>query len=196
MIGWLKGDLIDKSTPGKMVIDVGGVGYDVETSFNTFFELEHQSNPISLHIHTIVREDALLLYGFHEISERQLFRALIKVNGVGPKMAIAILSSLKPAEFIQHIQENNLTALTKISGVGKKTAERLVIELKDNLGDSPVDYSASKQPINHQKDAIAALVALGYSENLATQVLKSLDDNQSSSDVLIRKALQKITTRA
>ena len=94
MIGWLNGQVVDKHQPGKLVLDVNGVGYDVETSIPTFFQMEHQQGPVGLHIHTIVREDALLLYGFLDKQERALFRALIKVNGVGPKLAIAILSSI------------------------------------------------------------------------------------------------------
>ena len=124
MIGWLNGRVADKQNPGKLVIDVNGVGYDVETSLPTFFQLESQDGIVGLHIHTIVREDALLLYGFLDQQERALFRALIRVNGVGPKMAIAILSSISPDEFIQCIYQKNTEFLTKLPGIGKKTAEK------------------------------------------------------------------------
>lgn len=107
MIGWLDGQIIDKHQPGKLVLNVQGVGYDVETSLNTFFQLDNHSGSVGLHIHTIVREDALLLYGFLERQERELFRALIKVNGIGPKLAMSILSSITPNEFIQCIQQEN-----------------------------------------------------------------------------------------
>src|SRR6478735_3586435 len=103
MIGWLQGQIVDKNQFGKVVLDVNGVGYDVETFLNTFFQIDSQTNKVGLHIHTVVREDALLLYGFLDKQERSLFRALIKVNGVGPKLAMAILSSISPDEFIQCI---------------------------------------------------------------------------------------------
>ena len=133
MIGWLKGQIIDKREPGRLVLDVSGVGYDVETSLPVFFEVESHTDAISLHIHTIVREDAIILYGFLTLEERSLFRALIRVNGVGPKLAISILSSIRPEEFVRCIQQENAMLLTKLPGIGKKTAERLVVEMKDRL---------------------------------------------------------------
>lgn len=120
MIGWLDGQIIDKHQPGKLVLNVHGVGYDVETSLNTFFQLDNLSGSVGLHIHTIVREDALLLYGFLERQERELFRALIKVNGIGPKLAMSILSSITPNEFIQCIHQENASFLMKLPGIGKK----------------------------------------------------------------------------
>ncbi|OYV54264.1 MAG: Holliday junction branch migration protein RuvA, partial [Legionella sp. 21-45-4] len=133
MIGWLKGIIIDKSQPGKLVLDVNGVGYDVETSLSTFFALESVLGAVSVFVHTVVREDAFLLYGFADHQERALFRTLIKVNGVGPKLAITILSSITPTDFVQTIQQQNPSLLTRIPGIGKKTAERLVVEMKDSL---------------------------------------------------------------
>ena len=199
MIGWLKGHIIDKSHPGKFVIDVNGVGYDVETSLQTFFQLELQSTALGLHIHTVVREDALLLYGFAEKQERSLFRALIKVNGVGPKLAMSILSSLAPMEFLQCIQQQQTALLTKIPGVGKKTAERLVIELKDTL--KSVELSPSIESagfvagtnINEQAEAISALEALGYKPQDAMKVVKKLDDGNQSCEQLIRQALKMLS---
>ena len=108
MIGWLRGQVVDNGTPGRLVMDVNGVGYDIETSMPTFFKAEIQENAIGLHIHTVVREDAILLYGFIDKHERSLFRSLIKVNGVGPKMAIAILSSITPDDFIRCIQQTRI----------------------------------------------------------------------------------------
>src|SRR5437016_5294535 len=131
MIGWLQGNIVDSQHPGKLVLNVNGVGYDVETSLQTFFQVERVDNEIGLHIHTIVREDALLLYGFLNKQERALFRELIKVNGVGPKAAMSILSTLTPVEFIQCIMSQNIPLLIKTPGIGKKTAERLVIEMRD-----------------------------------------------------------------
>jgi Holliday junction DNA helicase RuvA len=199
MIGWLSGQVIDKQQPGKLVLDVNGVGYDVETSLNTFFQLEEHNITIKLHIHTVVREDALLLYGFLEKNERSLFRALIKVNGVGPKLAMAILSSISPHEFIQCIQQENSALLTKLPGIGKKTAERLVVEMRDSvkqLDGGPIDVISSsnfKHP--SQDEAISALEALGYKHQEALKVVNKIDDGVKSCEQLIREALQILSTR-
>jgi Holliday junction DNA helicase RuvA len=194
MIGWLRGQIADKHQLGKFVIDVNGVGYDVETSLQTFFQLESQQGVIDLHIHTVVREDALLLYGFLEKRERALFRALIKVNGVGPKMAITILSSITPDEFVQCINQQNIVYLTKLPGIGKKTAERLIIEMKDSMKQflSTMAEPLSKQaiPIREQDEAISALEALGYKPQEAIKVISKIDDGTKSCEQLIRQALQ------
>ncbi|CDZ78194.1 Holliday junction ATP-dependent DNA helicase RuvA [Legionella massiliensis] len=199
MIGWLSGQIVDKHQLGKFVIDVNGVGYDVETSLQTFFQLESQQGRVGLHIHTVVREDALLLYGFSDKSERALFRALIKVNGVGPKMAITILSSISPNEFIQCINQQNTAYLTKLPGIGKKTAERLVIEMKDSL--KQFDAGGAGQPakqtvtIREQDEAISALEALGYKQQEAIKVINKIDDGNKSCEQLIRQALQLLSGR-
>ncbi|MBA2656415.1 MAG: Holliday junction branch migration protein RuvA [Tatlockia sp.] len=200
MIGWLRGQIADKHHLGKLVIDVNGVGYDVETSLQTFFQLESQQGLIDLHIHTVVREDALILYGFLDKRERALFRALIKVNGVGPKMAITILSSISPAEFIQCITQQNTSHLVKLPGIGKKTAERLVIELKDSM--KQFFSSNSEQPllkqtllIREQDEAISALEALGYKQQEAAKVVMKIDDGSKSCEQLIRQALQLLAGR-
>lgn len=193
MIGWLNGVVVDRHHPGKLVIDVHGVGYDVETSLPTFFELQDKEGPVVIHIHTIVREDALLLYGFYHKEERALFRALIKVNGVGPKMAIAILSSITPHEFIQCIHHQNTALLTKLPGIGKKTAERLVVEMKDSLLNwmsSSSDITVTMPKINEQSEAVSALEALGYKYQDASKVVKKLDDGSKPCEALIREALQ------
>ena len=196
MIGWLSGKILDNDQPGKLVINVNGVGYDVETSLSTFFQLELLAGEISLFIHTVVREDAFLLYGFLEKQERSLFRALIKVNGVGPKVAMAILSSISPAEFIQCIREKNTTLLTRLPGIGKKTAERLVVEMKDSL--NQVADGAYKSNSDHrlqdQFEAIQALEALGYKSQEATKVIHKIDDGQKTAEQLIRQALQLLAT--
>ncbi len=194
MIGWLRGQIADRHQLGKFVIDVNGVGYDVETSLQTFFQLESQQGIIDLHIHTVVREDALLLYGFLEKRERALFRALIKVNGVGPKMAITILSSITPDEFVQCINQQNIVYLTKLPGIGKKTAERLIIEMKDSMKQflSTMAEPLSKQaiPVREQDEAISALEALGYKPQEAIKVISKIDDGNKSCEQLIRQALQ------
>jgi Holliday junction DNA helicase RuvA len=199
MIGWLNGRIIDKQHPGKIVLDVNGVGYDVETSLVTFFKIELNEGLIPLHIHTIVREDAFLLYGFSEREERALFRALIKVNGIGPKVAIAILSSISPDEFIQCIHQQNTLMLTKLPGIGKKTAERLVVEMKDSI--QQLAYSDVTQfPViqtnrSHQEEAISALEALGYKHQEASALIRKIDDGQQSCEQLIRLALQSLSIR-
>jgi Holliday junction DNA helicase RuvA len=196
MIGWLSGSVVDKHHPGKLVIDVNGVGYDVETSLPTFFQLETQTGAIGLHIHTVVREDALLLYGFLDKQERALFRALIKVNGVGPKMAVAILSSITPDEFIQCIHQQNTVLLTKLPGIGKKTAERLVVEMKDSIQQLPnatktqASSSQAVLSLGAQDEAISALESLGYKRQEAAKVIGKIDDGQKTCEQLIRQGLQ------
>ena len=193
MIGWLSGQVVDRHNPGKLVVDVNGVGYDVETSLPTFFQVEAQHGAIGLHIHTIVREDALLLYGFLDKEERALFRALIKVNGVGPKMAIAILSSISPEEFIQCIQQQNTAVLTKLPGIGKKTAERLVVEMKDSLLQFGPTLRQQDRPsitLREQDEAIKALESLGYKPQEALKAINKIDDGNKTCEQLIRQALQ------
>lgn len=198
MIGWLSGRVADRHQPGKLVLDVNGVGYDVETSLPTFFQLESQQGNIALHIHTIVREDALLLYGFYDKQERALFRALIKVNGVGPKMAIAILSSITPDDFIQCINQQNTDLLTRLPGIGKKTAERLVVEMKDSIQQLPgamVTHEKQATNVNQSNEAISALEALGYKRQEAVKVMNKIDDGQKTCEQLIRQALQILAGR-
>ena len=198
MIGWLDGHVVDKHQPGKLVLNVNGVGYDVETSLNTFFQLDTLGNKIGLHIHTVVREDALLLYGFLEKQERALFRALIKVNGVGPKLAMAILSSISPNEFIQCIQQENSTLLTKLPGIGKKTAERLVVEMRDSIkqfGESSLETPVKQAVARSQDEAVSALEALGYKPQEALKVVNKIDDGIKTCEQLIREALQILSSR-
>jgi len=194
MIGWLSGKVVDKPHPGKVVLSVNGVGYDVETSLQTFFQLDSTPDLISLHVHTIVREDALLLYGFLDKKERAVFRALIKVNGVGPKVAMGILSSVSPQEFVQLITQQNTLFLTKLPGIGKKTAERLVIEMKDKVSDLFDQHSMqlveSSTGVMEQDEAICALEALGYKRPEAVKAVKKIDDGSKSCEQLIRQALQ------
>lgn len=194
MIGWLQGKIVDKHQPGKLTLDVQGVGYDIETSLPTFFQLEHQSTIIELLIHTIVREDAILLYGFLTQDERALFRMLIKVNGVGPKLAINILSSITPSDFVQAIRSKNTLVLTGLSGVGKKTAERLVTEMQDNVDNLSLSVGSLSHELqasyHDQHEAIHALEALGYKKHAVASVIKKIDDGNKSCEQLIRQALQ------
>ncbi|WP_419418620.1 Holliday junction branch migration protein RuvA [Legionella sp. D16C41] len=198
MIGWLQGKIIDKQQPGKLVINVHGVGYDVETSLQTFFKLDGGDDTVSLHIHTVVREDAFLLYGFSDKLERSVFRALIKINGVGPRVAIGILSSVTPLELIQSISQNNTNFLTKLPGIGKKTAERLIIEMKDivnQLAQNEVISIADQTMLGNQHEqheAICALEALGYKLQEATRIIKKLDNGSKTCEQLIREALRQL----
>lgn len=204
MIGWLCGKVVDKHPPGKLVLDVSGVGYDVEISLQTFFHLDPRpsTETVGLHIHTVVREDALLLYGFLDKNERSLFRALIKVNGVGPKVAMGILSSMPPADFIHCIQHHDVVRLTGLPGIGKKTAERLVIEMKDNLDSlfsAELTFSETAAPTarrQQQQEAMHALESLGYKPQDAQKMVRALDDGLKSCEQLIREALQRLAVRA
>jgi Holliday junction DNA helicase RuvA len=201
VIGWLSGQVVDKHQPGKLVVDVNGVGYDVETSLQTFFQLESQRGVVNLHIHTIVREDALLLFGFLDKEERALFRALIKVNGVGPKLAMAILSSITPTEFIQCINQQDALLLTKLPGIGKKTAERLVIEMKDSMkqltgmDSTQLPQKLAMGMLREQDEAIRALEALGYKQQEAAKVINKINDGYKTCEQLIRQALQLLASR-
>lgn len=199
MIGWLDGHIIDKHQPGKLVLNVHGVGYDVETSLNTFFQLDALNGPVGLHIHTVVREDALLLYGFLDKLERSLFRELIKVNGVGPKLAMTILSSITPNEFIQCIKQENAVFLTKLPGIGKKTAERLVVEMRDSIKQFSLSGAGilpqAVSVLRNQDEAVSALEALGYKNQEALKAVNKVDDGAKSCELLIREALQILASR-
>lgn len=199
MIGRLKGLIVDKLEPGRFVIDVQGVGYDVETSLNTFFALQDEEKEIEIHIHTVVREDALLLYGFANRLERALFRSLIRINGVGPKLAISILSSISPQDFIEVIQSGDTASLVKLPGIGKKTAERLLIEMRDSIESIQLTPGSQSQMshhhTNHKEEAISALLALGYKNSEAKKAISQLDDGEKNSEQLIRQALQLISSR-
>lgn len=196
MIGRLAGEIISKKPP-QILIDVNGVGYEVEAPMTTFYELPDAGNKVVLLTHMVVREDAQLLYGFATESERAMFRMLIRINGVGPKLGITILSGITSTELSRCVAENDVSTLVKLPGVGKKTAERLVIELKDRLKDLAPVKTGSISVIDHMPgfkspidDAISALVALGYKASEAGRMVKSVDvENQSSEDI-IRLALQ------
>jgi holliday junction DNA helicase RuvA len=170
MIAHLRGRLISKH-PSQAIVEAAGVGYDVTISVPTFSELPAMGSEVALHIHTHVREDALALYGFLRIEEKQLFEKLITVSGIGPKLAITILSGIATADMVGAIRTNDYTRLTKIPGVGKKTAERMCVELRDKLegfGESPAPKSVS--PI--EEDVISALSNLGYQRALAEKAVE------------------------
>jgi len=190
MIGSLRGIIIKKQAP-LVIIDVGGIGYEVFSPMSTFYHLPECQYEIQLLTHLVVREDAQILYGFLNEHERELFRALIKVSGIGPKVALSILSGMSPNEFILCVQSDDATQLTRIPGVGKKTAERLIVELRHNL-DQWQDNT--NQATTHDNDclqeAISALTTLGYKNSEAKRVVNRIFEPNYSSEELIRLALQ------
>ena len=200
MIGRLTGTLIEKQPP-RVVIDVHGVGYEIEAPMSTIYELPESGQTITLHIHQGVRDEVPVLYGFLSDSERNRFRSLIRVNGVGPKMALAILSGISADELRRCIEQKDITTLTRLPGIGRKIAERLTLEMQDrldSLGSGEAHNVASLGSgsvgavANHPRaEASAALVALGYKPAEADRLLSGLDDDGHTSETLIRAALQK-----
>lgn len=202
MIGRLRGALLEKKPP-HLLIDVQGVAYELQASMHTFYRLPDLSQTVSLHTHFVVREDAQQLYGFFDESERLLFRTLIKVNGVGPKLALTILSSINPDEFVYCVTQQNSARLIALPGVGKKTAERLIIEMRDRLADwhmeSPsvsTEYTEQALPLSPRKrvqDAISALVTLGYKPQEASRALHQVDPEVTTVEEMIRFALKRMS---
>jgi len=201
MIGLLKGVLIEKKSP-QLLVEVAGVGYEVELPTSNFYQLPGLGEKVVLYTHFVVREDAQLLYGFLQACDRALFRLLIKVNGVGPKVGLSILSSMEAADFVRSIQAQDVASLTQLPGIGKKMAERLVIELKSRLEDwwlesgvgEAISGLAGKSNAHGAgkviQDAITALVSLGYKPYLASQAINKIKDQAETSEQLIRLALQ------
>lgn len=193
MIGLLRGVILHKQPPS-LLLDVNGVGYEVNAPMSTFYQLPADDSPVTLYTHLMVREDAHVLYGFAQTSDRALFRALLKVNGVGAKMALAILSGMTAEEFAQCVQAADVAALTRVPGIGKKTAERLLIEMRDRLpamGQSEGGAQpAFTPPASASNDALDALIALGYKPAEAQRMLKKLDVKGLSTEEIIRQALQ------
>lgn len=196
MIGRLQGILLEKQPP-QLLIDVQGVGYEVEAPMSTFYQLPVAGEKIVLHTHLVVRDDAHLLYGFYTESERQLFRSLIRINGVGPKLALTILSGVTADEFTRCIMENDAKALTGLPGVGKKTAERLIVELRDRLGDDfktvlpgAVEASLLRREASPVSDAVSALVSLGYKAQDASRMVRAVEAEGLETEAIIRAALQ------
>jgi len=192
MIGSIRGRIASK-TPPQLMVDVGGVGYEIEAPMSTFFLLPSVGEEVFLLTHLVVREDAHILYGFGTHDERRLFRSLIKVSGVGPKIALALLSGINVEAFALCVQNQDIAALTKVPGIGRKTAERLVVEMKDRLGppsETVVNAVAGPPGANPEAEAFGALVALGYKPAEATRLLKAAGPGTHSTEELIRRALQ------
>lgn len=196
MITQLTGKLLEKQAP-KLVIDVQGVGYEVLAPMSSFYQLPDCGNTLTILTHLSIREDAHVLFGFMTEQERKLFRALIKVNGVGPKLALTILSGIETDQFVQCILTQDEIRLTHIPGVGKKTAERLIIEMKSALSQwETISTETLKDPNHAMQEAIAALTALGYKLHDAKQAVTKIHNPQHNSEQLIRAALQQIGKRA
>jgi len=191
MIGSVRGRIASK-TPPQLTVDVGGLGYELEAPMSTFFHLPPVGEEVRLLTHLVVREDAHVLYAFGTEQERRLFRSLIKVSGVGPKIALALLSGISVAAFAECVQREDIAALTRIPGVGRKTAERLIVEMRDRLAVPPPGggLAAVAAGTSAESEAYGALVALGYRPAEATRLLKAAGPGTHSTEELIRRALQ------
>jgi len=194
MIGFLKGRLAVKQPPALMV-DVNGVGYELEAPMSTFYGLPAAGEPVALYTHLVVRDDAHILFGFGTESERRLFRGLLKVSGVGPKLALGILSGASVDDFLRIVEAEDVAMLTRIPGIGRKTAERVIIEMRDSVQKFAVPAAkegSAFEPAapNPQSEAFAALVALGYKPPEATRLLKAADEPGLSTTEMIRRALK------
>ncbi len=203
MIGRLRGILVEKIAP-EIVIECQGVGYEVSMPMTSIYALPEINDEAVIYTHFVVREDAQLLYGFANKTERKLFRLLIKVNGVGPKLALAILSGMSANQFVSCVAHDDVTTIVKIPGVGKKTAERLLIEMRDRLKDwqgesstpftdaAPILESNESTFIttDNKGDAINALISLGYTQGQAEKAVKAVFSEEKSSEELIRDSLK------
>lgn len=203
MIGRLRGILLEKQAPD-LLIEVAGVGYEVQLPLTSFYQLPAPGAEAVIYTHFVVREDAQLLYGFVNQTERALFRQLIKANGVGPKLALTILSGMTAQQFVRCVQLDDVSSLIKLPGVGKKTAERLVVEMRDRLKDwgiapnTPVSDAMQLQddealfslPQSAEQDAVSALLSLGYSQLQADKAVRAVKQPDMSSEQLIKAALR------
>ncbi len=196
MIGRLRGIILEKQAPN-LVLDVQGVGYEVAAPMSTFIKLPVVDEEVTLFTHLVVREDAQLLYGFATVRERLLFRSLLKVNGVGAKLALTILSGSDVDDFARSVQEGDAASLTRLPGVGKKTAERLIVEMRDRLkevsgamGLKPV-VSAAAKLAGAKDEASDALISLGYKPVEAEKMIRSLDTDGLNTEQIIKLALQR-----
>ncbi len=204
MIGRLRGIIVEKQAPD-LLLEVGGVGYEVQLPLTSFYNLPAIGQEAIIYTHFVVREDAQLLYGFSSTAERSLFRQLIKANGIGPKMALTILSGLTANQFVRCVQHDDISTLVKLPGVGKKTAERLLVEMRDRLKDwglsvvTPVtdhlvlgddEVTSFELKESPEQDAISALQSLGYSASQAQAAVKKVFKQDLSSEQLIKAALK------
>lgn len=198
MIGRLRGTLAEKQPP-HVIVDINGLGYELEVPMTTLYRLPSVGEPLTLHTHLVVREDAHLLYGFFEKRERELFRELIRLNGVGPKLALALMSGLEVDELVRCVQAQDTSVLVKIPGVGKKTAERLLVELKDRfkawetvpgMSHLVVEPRGAAAVSSAENDAVSALISLGYKPQEASRAVSAIKEDGLSSEDMIRRALK------
>ena len=201
MIGRLRGTLAEKQPP-HLILDVNGLGYELEVPMTTLYRLPSVGEPLTLHTHLVVREDAQLLYGFIGKRDRDFFRELIRLNGVGPKLALALMSSLEVDELVRCVQAQDTSALVRVPGVGKKTAERLLVELKDRfkawetvpsmfaLVPNQPDGAPAQPVASAESDAVSALISLGYKPQEASKAVSAIKDKGLSSEDMIRRALK------
>jgi holliday junction DNA helicase RuvA len=190
VIGHLRGRLVRKAPPA-LIVDVNGVGYELEAPMSTFYRLPELGAEVELHTHLVVREDAHLLYGFATEDERRLFRDLLRVTGIGPKIGLALLSGIDVDTFMRCVEAQDAEALTRIPGIGRKTAERLLVEMRDRiraLGQMPA--VSPRADGGARAEAYAALVALGYRPVEVNRLLQSVDQEGAATEELIRRALQ------
>ncbi|MED6333712.1 MAG: Holliday junction branch migration protein RuvA [Pseudomonadota bacterium] len=203
MIGQIRGILIEKKPP-EILVDVRGITYEIQVPMSTLYQLPDVGQEVVLHTHFVVRDDAQLLYGFCHTKDKTLFRSLIRVNGVGPRMALVILSGMEPDEFVRVVRNNDVTAMVNMPGIGKKTAERLIVEMRDRLSEWQASEGADSAPETQDsastikvfsKDAEAALIGLGYKpQQAARAIAQVLKDNLeiTDSEELIRLSLKSI----
>jgi Holliday junction DNA helicase RuvA len=201
MIGFIQGILLAKQAP-EILVDVGGVGYEVQVPMTTIYQLPKVGEKVALHTHFVVREDAQILFGFADARERKMFRNLIKVNGVGPKMALTILSGIESNDFVRCVRDNDTATLVRLPGVGKKTAERLLVEMRDRLkdwelgsGELPIGNNTAAGGNDMLLEAESALIALGYKPGDASGMVSAVKENVESSEELIRLALKSMVRR-
>ena len=202
MIGRLKGILLEKQAPN-LLIDVNGVGYEVSAPMTTFYQLPEVGTEVTLLTHLVVREDAHQLFGFISSSDRLLFRTLIKVSGVGAKLALTLLSGMSADDLVLTVRSGDTATLTRIPGVGKKTAERLIVEMRDRLKDwdetvtpssATAGIAVDTAPQDDVRDAVSALISLGYKPPEASRMVRNVETAGLSSEEIIRQALQLVTT--
>lgn len=192
MIGRLQGEIIEKRPP-HLLLDVKGVGYEIEAPMSTFYELPDCGQSVALYTHLLVRDDAHTLYAFKRIQDRSLFRDLLRVNGIGARMALAILSGMDTSTFANCIHNGDVDSLIRLPGIGRKTAERLVIDMRDRLDGIDVSDSGENKGIHRQspvEDAVTALVSLGYKPSDAKRMVSKVETRNQNSETIIRSALK------
>jgi Holliday junction DNA helicase RuvA len=192
MIGRLRGTLVRKEPPA-LLVDVSGVGYELEAPMTTFYDLPPVGDTVLLYAHLVVREDAHLLYGFARESQRRQFRELLKINGIGPRVALALLSGLTEDQLVRCIAAEDVARLIQVPGIGRKTAERLIVELRDKLSsETSVAPTSSAAPIERDSvgEAVSALIALGYKPQEASRAVRAVPNRGVSTEEIIRQALR------